>query len=93
MRFLIAILASATLLSAQTAPYAPKQSDRPEVLTVDEPGFQAIFDGKIARRLGRQSDLLACRERSARRRNHARRLSSRATPSSSGGAARRPTSS
>ena len=27
-------------------PYAPKQSDRPEVLTVDEPGFQPIFDGK-----------------------------------------------
>ena len=46
MRLLIAILASATLLSAQTTPYAPKQSDRPEVLTVDEPGFQSIFDGK-----------------------------------------------
>jgi 3-keto-disaccharide hydrolase len=46
MKLLIAILASATLLSAQTAPYAPKQSDRPEVLTVDEPGFQTIFDGK-----------------------------------------------
>ena len=46
MRILIAILASATLLSAQTMPYAPKQSDRPEVLTADEPGFQPIFDGK-----------------------------------------------
>ena len=46
MRLLIAILASATLLSAQTTPYAPKQSDRPEVLTGDEPGFQSIFDGK-----------------------------------------------
>src|SRR4029453_5533063 len=46
MRLLIAMLASATLLSAQTAPYVPKQSDRPEVLAVDEPGFQAIFDGK-----------------------------------------------
>jgi hypothetical protein len=46
MRLLIAILASATLLSAQTAPYAPKQSDRPERLTQDEPGFQPIFDGK-----------------------------------------------
>jgi 3-keto-disaccharide hydrolase len=46
MRLLIAILASATLLSAQTAPYAPKQSDRPERLTEDEPGFQPIFDGK-----------------------------------------------
>ena len=46
MRFLIGLLASATLLSAQTAPYVPKQSDRPEVLPVDEPGFEAIFDGK-----------------------------------------------
>ena len=46
MRILISILASATLLSAQTAPYVPKQSDRPEVLTVDESGFQPIFDGK-----------------------------------------------
>ena len=46
MRLLIAMLASATLLSAQTAPYVPKQSDRPEVLTTDEPGFQPIFDGK-----------------------------------------------
>jgi hypothetical protein len=45
MRILIAILASVAL-SAQTAPYAPKQSDRPEVLAVDEPGFQSIFDGK-----------------------------------------------
>ena len=46
MRVLLAILASATFLSAQTTPYAPKQSDRPEVLTGDEPGFQSIFDGK-----------------------------------------------
>ena len=46
MRILIAIVASATLLTAQTTPYVPKQSDRPEVLTVDEPGFQTIFDGK-----------------------------------------------
>jgi hypothetical protein len=27
-------------------PYVPKQSDRPEVLAVDEPGFQSIFDGR-----------------------------------------------
>src|SRR5919106_3747923 len=46
MRLLSAILASATLLSAQTAPYAPKQSDRPEILVGDEPGFTPIFDGK-----------------------------------------------
>jgi hypothetical protein len=45
MRLLIAIIATGTLLSAQTPPYAPKQSDRPEVLTGDEPGFKPIFDG------------------------------------------------
>ena len=45
------VLASATLLSAQTAPYAPKQSDRPEVLTGDEAGFQSIFDGDANRSL------------------------------------------
>jgi hypothetical protein len=28
------------------APYVPKQSDRPEALSGDEPGFQPIFDGK-----------------------------------------------
>ena len=44
MRLLFALLASVTLLSAQTSPYAPKQSDRPEVLTGDEPGFHSIFD-------------------------------------------------
>ena len=46
MRLLTAILASAAMLSAQTGPYVPKQSDRPEPLSVDEPGFQPIFDGK-----------------------------------------------
>ena len=46
MRPLVLVFASVTLLSTQTAPYAPKQSDRPEALTVDEPGFQPIFDGK-----------------------------------------------
>jgi hypothetical protein len=45
VRLLFAVLASAALLAAQTAPYAPKQSDRPEALTGDEPGFQSIFDG------------------------------------------------
>jgi hypothetical protein len=29
----------------QTAPYTPKQSDRPTPMTGDEPGFQPIFDG------------------------------------------------
>ncbi len=46
MRFLLAIVATGTLLSAQTAPYAPKQSDRPELLTGDEAGFKPIFDAK-----------------------------------------------
>jgi hypothetical protein len=40
-------LAIATLAEQQPAgPYVPKQSDRPEPLDSDEPGFQAIFDGK-----------------------------------------------
>jgi hypothetical protein len=46
MKLLIGILASVTLLSAQTPPYAPKQSDRPEILAGDEAGFTPIFDGK-----------------------------------------------
>src|ERR1043165_9028129 len=33
-------------LAAQQQPYVPKQSDRPEQLTDEEPGFQPIFDGK-----------------------------------------------
>lgn len=28
------------------APYAPRQSDRPEAIAGDEPGFQSIFDGR-----------------------------------------------
>jgi hypothetical protein len=28
------------------APYVPRQSDRPEAMVGDEPGFQPIFDGK-----------------------------------------------
>ena len=34
------------LAGACPAQYAPKQSDRPEPLTGEEPGFQQIFDGK-----------------------------------------------
>ena len=45
MRILIAVLATATL-SAQIAPYVPKQSDRPEAIATDEPGFTPIFDGR-----------------------------------------------
>ena len=33
-------------LAAQQPAYVPKQSDRPEALTGDEPEFQSIFDGK-----------------------------------------------
>ncbi len=43
-------MAGATLAGAgqqpPVAPYVPKQSDRPEALSGDEPGFQPIFDGK-----------------------------------------------
>jgi hypothetical protein len=41
--------ATATAICQQQpspAPYVPKQSDRPEALTADEPGFQPIFDGR-----------------------------------------------
>jgi Domain of Unknown Function (DUF1080) len=34
------------VLAAQQPAYAPKQSDRPEAVTGDEPGFAPIFDGK-----------------------------------------------
>ncbi|MDZ4688174.1 MAG: DUF1080 domain-containing protein [Planctomycetaceae bacterium] len=47
--FLMFLVAAAVPLSGQLAPaipYAPKQSDRPEVIAADEPGFQPIFDGK-----------------------------------------------
>jgi hypothetical protein len=32
--------------ASQDVPYVPKQSDRPEALAGDEPGFSAIFDAK-----------------------------------------------
>lgn len=32
--------------AAAQEPYVPKQSDRPETLAGDEPGFQPIFDGR-----------------------------------------------
>ncbi len=87
MRLLIAILASATLLSAQTAPYAPKQSDRPEVLTGRRAGIPADLrrqdrspGGKGTRPTG--APRTACSSARSRR-----RPSSRATRSSSGAAA------
>jgi hypothetical protein len=43
----IALFGAAYASTQQSAsPYVPKQSDRPEVLATDEPGFQPIFDGK-----------------------------------------------
>jgi hypothetical protein len=52
-RRIIALLGGLALLGASTegtqppaAPYTPRQSDRPETVAGDEPGFQAIFDGK-----------------------------------------------
>src|SRR5215475_2903886 len=47
---LAATLASAarwaSLKAQQSEPYVPKQSDRPEIMEGDEPGFRTIFDGK-----------------------------------------------
>ncbi|MBI1353076.1 MAG: DUF1080 domain-containing protein [Acidobacteria bacterium] len=43
--FLVSLLA-APLAAQQSEPYVPKQSDRPELLDGDEPGFRPIFDGK-----------------------------------------------
>ena len=45
---LVGSLSSFSLTAQQlpTPPYVPKQSDRPEALTADEPGFRAIFDGQ-----------------------------------------------
>ena len=50
-RFLASLIGglSGSLLADQQAPsqaYVPKQSDRPEALSGDEPGFKTIFDGK-----------------------------------------------
>jgi hypothetical protein len=36
----------AVVMTAQTVPYAPKQTDRPSPIDGDEPGFVSIFDGK-----------------------------------------------
>jgi hypothetical protein len=43
--FLGTLLANAALGQQGSAPYVPKQSDRPETLTADEAGFESIFDG------------------------------------------------
>src|SRR2546426_914632 len=45
--FLASLIASSSRLElAGQPPYVPKQSDRPEPLAGDEPGFTPIFDGK-----------------------------------------------
>lgn len=44
--FLAGFVLAASPAAHQATPYVPRQSDRPEVLTGDEPGFQSIFDGK-----------------------------------------------
>src|SRR4051794_34537254 len=47
--FLASVFASVSSLPSagqQSAPYVPKQSDRPQPLTGDEAGFKSIFDGK-----------------------------------------------
>jgi hypothetical protein len=45
---LIGALSTVPLSAQQTGgePYVPKQSDRPEPATGDEPGFKPLFDGK-----------------------------------------------
>ena len=43
---LLILLLIAVPRAQQQALYAPKQSDRPEAVSGDEPGFQPIFDGK-----------------------------------------------
>src|ERR1035438_2849841 len=44
--FVASLIGGLTTLPLAAQQFAPKQSDRPEVLTQDEPGFQTIFDGK-----------------------------------------------
>ena len=43
---LAAAVAAMRLPGQETAGYVPKQSDRPQPLAGDEPGFRSIFDGK-----------------------------------------------
>jgi len=43
---LAALAAGAVLQAQQPGAFVPKQSDRPQTIEGDEPGFQPIFDGK-----------------------------------------------
>src|SRR5579883_738359 len=45
-RFVAAALGSLCLRAQQPGAFVPKQSDRPEPLEGDEPGFRSMFDGK-----------------------------------------------
>ena len=38
--------AASAVTASPTVPYVPKQSDRPQPVAGDEPGFESIFDGK-----------------------------------------------
>jgi hypothetical protein len=74
------------------APYVPRQSDRPTPVEGDEPGFQPIFDGKTL--TGWDGNPKYWRAEGGALVGEIRRIpSSRATPSSSGAAAARATSS
>src|SRR5437016_12286940 len=45
--FLAAMIAGlSSMVQASGQPYTPKQSDRPETATGDEPGSTTMFDGK-----------------------------------------------
>lgn len=47
MKALILLAVATAAFQQQNAtPYVPKQSDRPEAVAGDEPGFKPIFDGK-----------------------------------------------
>ena len=46
MIVLAAVVATAGFQQQGATPYVPKQSDRPEAVAGDEPGFKPIFDGK-----------------------------------------------
>src|SRR4051812_6185712 len=45
-RELLAVCAAAALRAEPQDVFVPKQSDRPQTLDADEPGFRSIFDGK-----------------------------------------------
>ncbi len=40
------LLGIATVVAQQPTPYVPRQSDRPQAVAGDEPGFTPIFDGR-----------------------------------------------